>query len=59
MWKVGMNDALIDSMMAETMAGAPELAVAELAIMGFIMGAKKISQHHRNKKETQRIEQQK
>ena len=38
-----MNDALIDSMMAETMAGAPELAVAELAIMGFIVGAKKIS----------------
>ena len=37
------SQALIDSMMAETMAGQPELAVAELAIMGFIIGARKIS----------------
>jgi hypothetical protein len=47
MMKMGISEAgseaLLSSMAAETMAGAPELAVVELGIMGFIIGAKKIS----------------
>jgi hypothetical protein len=47
MMKMGISEAgseaLITSMVGETMAGAPELAIVELGIMGFIIGAKKIS----------------
>jgi len=47
MWKMGMSeagsDALIASMGAETMSGFPELAIAELSVLAFVMGAKKIS----------------
>lgn len=60
MMKMGISEAgseaLLSSMAAETMAGAPELAVVELGIMGFIIGAKKISEHHKNKKEAKRVE---
>jgi hypothetical protein len=55
MWKMGISEAgseaLLGSMGAEMMAGQPELVVAEMAIMGFIMGAKKLSEHHKKKKE--------
>lgn len=55
MWKAGFSEAGSDALMAslsgEMMAGQPELAVAELALFGFIMGAKKLSEHHKKKKE--------
>lgn len=54
MWKAGLteggSDALMASLTGEMMAGQPELAVAELALFGFIIGAKKLSEHHKNKK---------
>ena len=47
MWKMGISEAgseaLLSSMTAETMSGFPELAVAELAILGFVIGAKKLT----------------
>lgn len=54
MWKAGLSEAgseaLMTSLTGEMLAGQPELAVAELALFGFIMAGKKIADHHREKK---------
>jgi hypothetical protein len=47
MWKMGLSEggaeALFASMAGESAVGFPEIAVAEMAILGFVMGAKKIT----------------
>jgi hypothetical protein len=54
MWKAGFSEAGTDAIMAsfgaEAMAGQPELILGEMALLGFIMGAKKLSEHHKKKK---------
>lgn len=50
MWKAGMTSEGVDAILGGSMALGPEAVAAEIALMGMIVGIKKIKQHHDNKK---------
>jgi hypothetical protein len=42
----GFSEAGIDALIGGTALAAPELIAAEVALMGMIVGIKKLKQHH-------------
>ena len=58
MWKAGMTeggmDALIGAGSAEAIALGPETMGASIALMGMIIGVKKLKHHVENKRERKR-----
>jgi len=50
MMKGLMTESAVEGIMAGSMAAGPEAVAAEIALMGMIVGIKKLKNHHENKK---------
>jgi hypothetical protein len=46
MWKTMMAESSIDAILGGSALAGPELVGAELAMMGMIIGIKKLKEHH-------------
>jgi hypothetical protein len=46
MWKMGMSEAGIDAILGGGALLGPEAIGAEIALMGMIVGIKKLKDHH-------------
>ena len=54
MWKVGMSEAGVDAILGGGAMLGPEAVAAEIALMGMIVGIKKLKHHTEHKREERR-----